>query len=123
MASVPPEEPGPELALYPNRATHDALVDGRLRRAGRCVFLVSSDGTLYGLAWPAERTRWDSFTSEIVLGDARAAIDEEVWIGGGPTALNAQRVNDPRWEWVHPPRVECLGDNFWIVGSLSTDEP
>jgi hypothetical protein len=122
--SVPPDEdPGPELALYPNRATHDALVAGRLTRAGRCVFLVGSDGTTYGLAWPAGRTAWDSVTSEIVLGDARAAIGEEVWIGGGPTALNAQRVSDPRWEWVHPPRADCLGGNFWIASSISTEEP
>jgi len=116
------DEPVPVLALYPDRATHDALVDGRLITAGRCVFLVGSDGAMYGLAWPAGRTRWDAATSEIVLGDSRAAIGEEVWVGGGPAALNAQRVNDPRWEWVNPPQVDCLGDNFWIASSISTEE-
>ena len=116
-------EPTPALALYPTRVTHDALIEGRLINAGRCLLIATRDGTTYGLAWPAERTRWDAETAQIVIDGTSAAVGEDVWIGGGPAAVTAQTVSDPQWEWVQPPRAECLGDEFWIASSLSTEEP
>lgn len=122
-ATAPEGVPAPHLALYPTRATHDALVDGRLLTVGSCLFLVARDGTTYGLAWPSGRAQWDPVASAIVMDDARAGIGQDVWIGGGPADVTAQNLNDPRWEWVQPPRVECLGEQFWIASSISTEEP
>jgi len=124
-ASAPSGEDGLvlHLALYPPQATHDALADGRLVMSGACLFLVATDGTRYGLAWPAQQTHWDQAGSEIVVNDSRAAIGDEVWIGGGPTEVTPQSRHASQWAWVEAPRVECLGDEFWIVSSLSTEAP
>ena len=113
----------PDLALYPAGPTHDALIKGRLMTTGRCLLLVTPDGTAWGLAWPADRTRWDAETSEIRVDDSSAGVGEDVWIGGGPAVVTAETASDPRWEWIEPPRVECLGQDFWIADSVSTDEP
>ena len=90
---------------------------------GRCLLLVARDGTTYGLAWPSGRTEWDVIAEEIAMDEARAGIGEDVWIGGGPAAVTATNLNDPRWEWVQPPRVECLGEQVWIASSISTEQP
>ena len=113
----------PHLALYPAGPTHDALINGRLMTTGRCLLLVTPDETTWGLAWPADRTRWDAEASEIVVNDSGAAVGDDVWIGGGPATVTAETLSDPRWEWVEPPRVECLGQEFWVADSVSTDEP
>lgn len=75
------------------------------------------------LAWPADRTRWDAETSRILVDDSVVGVEMDVWIGGGPATVTAETVTDPRWEWVQRPRVECLGQEFWIADSVSTEDP
>lgn len=113
----------PDLALYPSGPTHDALINGRLITTGRCLLLVTPDGTTWGLAWPAGRTRWDEERSQVIVDDSGAGVGDDVWIGGGPATVTAGTVGDPRWEWIEPPRAECLGQEFWVADSVSTDEP
>lgn len=114
---------GPTLALYAPQPTHDAWLEARLVSSGGCLFLQARDGTTCGVAWRADKTRWDSATSEIVGGNSRAAVGDFVFVGGGGADITPENVADSGWGWIEAPRAECLGDSFWIADSISKDRP
>jgi hypothetical protein len=119
--SPSPVDSSPALALYPTRLTPGGLLIGQLRRHGGCLFVQDRDGTMYGVAWPAETTHWESSTMEIVVGESRAAIGDSVSVGGGPYEIDRENIDDPRWDWVTPPRPECLGDQFFFAYTIERE--
>lgn len=114
---------GPTIALFAPQPVHDALLEARLLSSGGCLFLEARDGTTYGVAWPADKARWDSATSEIVVGNSRAAVGDFVFVGGGGADVTRENIADSGWGWIEAPRAECLGDSFFIAGSISRDGP
>lgn len=113
----------PHLALYQEQATHDALLEGRLIMRGGCLFVVGKDGTTYGVAWPSNRTHWDTAASEIVVGDSHARVGQVVFVGGGPVRVTAANLADSVWRWAEAPRVECLSDDFFFASSIRHEAP
>lgn len=106
------------LPIHPNTATNDALVRGTLQADGRCLFVVTPDGTRLGVAWPAG-SRWDPTRTVITVKGVEAAIGQPVAIGGGSADVTLENIN--RTPWISRPRPECLGDGFIFAGSLATE--
>jgi hypothetical protein len=107
------------LPIHPGTATHLGLLVGSLAAQDGCLFVRGSDGTLVGIAWPAG-TRWDARDNSIVVNGIRASLGETVRIVGGLYDISVETIN--RQLWLRPPRPECLGDEFWMAGGLSTDK-
>ena len=121
---VPSSEPfvplSISLPIHPNTATNDALVMGTLQAEGRCLFVVTPDGTRLGVAWPAG-SRWDPTRNVISVKNVEASIGQQVAIGGGSADVTLENIN--RTTWISRPRSECLGDGFMFAGSLSPEAP
>jgi hypothetical protein len=107
------------LPLHDNADVHGAIVMGRLVSQEGCVFLQVADGSLYGIAWPADSTEWEPDAGIIRVLDDEAAIGDDVELGGAAYEIGQETVQD--FEWVSRPRDECLGEAFVISGSVSTD--
>lgn len=104
-----------ELAIHPNAATNDALVVGSLRIEGRCLFIVTDDGTRLGVAWPAG-TRWNPLGGSIVVKGSEVPLDTPVAIGGGSADITPENLHQT--PWIVAPRAECLGDGFVFAGTV-----
>ena len=109
----------PSLPLRDSAEVHGALIMGRLVSQDGCVLLEVADGSLYGVAWPADHTEWDADTGIIRVRDNEAAIGDDVELGGAAHDIGPETVQG--FDWVSRPRDECLGEAFVITGSLSTE--
>jgi len=125
-ADVPSASETPAFAtwvvvpIHPNTATNDALITGTLQAEGRCLFLVGSDGTRFGVAWPAG-TKWDPTRRALVVGGVVVAVGQVVAIGGGSADVTLDNL--ARTPWLVRPLPECLGEGFVFAGTLSLATP
>ena len=96
-----------------------ALFEGRLLLDGQCLLLETSDGTIYGTAWPADRTLWDAEDFQLIVGDMAAPIGSRVELGAELAHLD-DTVPDV---FVVEPERECRGDAFLLVeGFVAIDD-
>lgn len=116
-----PEPPAlpPKIALYPVRHLTGALHEGRLILDGQCLFLETTEGTIYGTAWPANRTLWDAEDFQLIVGDMAAPIGARVELGAELAHLD-DTIPDV---FVVEPDRECRGDSFLLVeGFVAIDD-
>jgi hypothetical protein len=102
------------LALYPvgpDTAFMDALIGGVLEVDGPCVYVVSprppAERTL--VAFPADRTAWDSEAEAIFLGGKRLEPGRAVTISGGFTPSRQFEG------WPAPPHEDCDASHLWLA--------
>jgi hypothetical protein len=96
-----------------------ASFEGELTLDGQCLFLETPGGTIYGTAWPAERTIWDAAGHQLIVGDAAAPIGTHVEVGAEIAHLDDNRAD----AFVVAPLPECRGDSFLLAeGFASVDD-
>ena len=101
----------PHLPLHDRPIMNSVLIPGELTRQDQCLFLLSDDGTTYGVAWPADRTTWEAGANRLVVGMLAAAPGDHVELGAAH--------EDDLGDLIVAPRPECMGDSFVYAGGFA----
>lgn len=115
---------GPLAVVSPRGGSDDASLAGTISLTGNCLLLEDESGTEVTLVWPADRTHWDATSrtlkfrndegDTVTVGDGNAVALGGSGDEGTPTEWRA------RMDWVAQPDAECVRDQRWLVGALTS---
>jgi hypothetical protein len=105
------------LPIHASSSVHMAAIRGVLVVDGECLFLTGDGSTRVGIAWPAGSS-WSVAAQAVVVNGVSSRVGETVLLSGGAYDPSPEDIEIT--PWIAAPVPECLGDKFWLAGSIAT---
>ena len=105
-----------------------ARTEGVVELTELCAYLVTPNGDVTFLVWPAQRTGWDRDRGEVLLENQdgelrRIGTGTRIAFGGGGASSAEGGLFGPPWDagprWAAAPDSSCDTDPRWYVTSAS----
>jgi hypothetical protein len=104
------------LPIHASSSVHLAAIQGILVMEGECLFLTGDGRTRIGIAWPAGSS-WSVAAQAVVVNGMPGRVGETLQLSGGAYDLSAEDIE--LTPWIAAPAPQCLGDAFWLAGSIT----